>query len=586
MKYKKQSLLAGFIVLCSVALSGCESEGKPLSKEMSGEDNQSEISAEKEPPVQTISEWPEPYEHIFVQYKSILKEADDLDVNSVMEKFYEGGEWEYVDIELYLAGRREGIWYSLCDLTNDGFPELILGVRNSGTGAKDQQKNGFYNPYAMYYYDKEKDVITYRSFGGFPTTFYEGGVDLSVGSGVTELMMFSQFQEDTMQWEGVAAVGLKWENGELIGYYKLDDDDQEIMISEEEYHHIITQYATTPIELDWHPLDFEQTGQDGNISSIEREAAEADLSLESEIHGDNAEDPWGLDAIMEVFDMWGWTPSNDPTSLKEIADRAGNTQEYIEGQIENVTEILMTLPKWKEGASEISFYTEESKRQFLYIEWENYAFEKASPHIFHSDSQGLWGYSYLCNSLQTQREYRPAVFVSYYYQFETSRLILVEVLETAEEIIDFACVLDYGDEILKASMHTEEGIRLLNPDAEICPCEEVLPIPELKGKDLERYIALVFLDIARDSRNLNKYKKILSDESFRLLQKMDCYYENPKAIYDFAVFGENGDITITSQFQPTLWGNNLIDIDIQFTYDMETGEVSVKEGLFRVSEKP
>ena len=107
---------------------------------------------------------------------------------------------------------------------------MILGVRNSGTGAIGQRENGFYNPFAMYFYDKEKDVITYRSFGRFPTTFYEGGVDLSVGWGVTELMMFSQFQEDTMQWEGVVEVGLKWENGELIGYYKLDDDDQEIMI--------------------------------------------------------------------------------------------------------------------------------------------------------------------------------------------------------------------------------------------------------------------------------------------------------------------------------------------------------------------
>lgn len=128
MKYKKHCLLTGFIILCSVALSGCKSEGEPLSEEVAGEDSQSEISAEKEPPVQAISEWPEPYGKVFVQYKSILEEADDLNVNSVMEKFYEGGEWEYVDIELYLAGRREGIWYSLCDLTNDGFPELILGV--------------------------------------------------------------------------------------------------------------------------------------------------------------------------------------------------------------------------------------------------------------------------------------------------------------------------------------------------------------------------------------------------------------------------------------------------------------------------
>ena len=276
MKYKKMCLLVGLIVFCSMALFGCKSERKSLCDEVSSEDSQSEIFVQKESSAQAISEWLELYEKVFVQYKSILKEVDDLDVNSVMEKFYEGGEWEYV------AGRREGIWYSLCDLTNDGFPELILGAWNSGIGAKGQWENGFYNPYAMYYYDKEKDIIIYRSFGGFPTAFYEEGVDLSVGSGVDELMMFSQFQEDTMQWEEVAAVGLKWENGELIGYYKLDSDYREIIISEEEYHHIITQYATTPIELDWHPLDFEETSQEGNISSIKGGDAMADLPLESE----------------------------------------------------------------------------------------------------------------------------------------------------------------------------------------------------------------------------------------------------------------------------------------------------------------
>ena len=171
MKYKKMCLLVGLIVFCSMALFGCKSERKSLCDEVSSEDSQSEIFVQTESSAQAISEWLELYEKVFVQYKSILKEVDDLDVNSVMEKFYEGGEWEYVDIELYLAGRREGIWYSLCDLTNDGFPELILGAWNSGIGAKGQWENGFYNPYAMYYYDKEKDIIIYRSFGGFTTAF-------------------------------------------------------------------------------------------------------------------------------------------------------------------------------------------------------------------------------------------------------------------------------------------------------------------------------------------------------------------------------------------------------------------------------
>ncbi len=79
-----------------------------------------------------------------------------------------------------------------------------------------------------------------------------------------------------------------------------------------------------------------------------------------------AEDVWGLDDIMKLFDIWGWQPSSNPTSLIKIADMAGNP--------------------------EISFYTEESEKQFLSIEWSDYVFKEAKTNIFNSDSQGLWGH--------------------------------------------------------------------------------------------------------------------------------------------------------------------------------------------------
>ncbi len=254
------------------------------------------------------------------------------------------------------------------------------------------------------------------------------------------------------------------------------------------------------------------------------------------------------------------------------------------GKETDAEKALIMLPKVKAGNPEVSFYTEESEKQFLSIEWSDYVFKEAKTNIFHSDSQGLWGYSYLCNSLQKQMEDKPAVFVSYYYSFEKQQLKIVEIVETAEEIIDYACILDFEDD--GVFMRTEEGIRLLNLTAELNPCERVLPIPGLKGKELKRYIAIAFLDIVRDSNNLDKYEKVFSEESFSLLRQLDCYYEKPEEIYDFVIFGENGDITITSQFQPTLWGNILIDIDIGFVYDMETGRISVKEGQFRLAEKP
>ncbi|MCM1540171.1 MAG: hypothetical protein NC121_02800 [Blautia sp.] len=293
---KKSNILKiTIVVFCFLVLSGCKSGEKALYEDFVSEDSLPEIFEEKELSICILGEWQELYGRVLVQYESILKEVDDLDVNSAMEKFYEGGEWEYVDIELYMVGRREGIWYSLCDLTNDGLPELILGAWDMGIWENGQWENGFYNPYAMYYYNREKDTIDYYSYGGFPTTFYEGGVTLSIGAGMNELMMFSQFQEDTMQWEREEEVGKRWENGEFIGYYR-DDCDRE-MISAEEYYRIINQYVTTPIELNWYLLDFGQT-DNGRARGSKR--VEIDLPLE----GDTPES-MNHDTEEEVYHGWG-----------------------------------------------------------------------------------------------------------------------------------------------------------------------------------------------------------------------------------------------------------------------------------------
>lgn len=324
------------------------------------------------------------------------------------------------------------------------------------------------------------------------------------------------------------------------------------------------------------------SGNDEIVSTSSSQISDAD----KETDADKWEDAWGLDDIMELFDIWEWQPSSDPTSLGEIADRAGYSQEYIEGQIENAEKALMMLPKVKAGDTVISFYTEESEKQFLSIEWNDYVFQEAKADIFSSDNRGLWGHSYLRNSLQEQMEERSAVFVSFYYQFEPQRLEILEIAEAPQKITDYACILDYEDNGQKVFMCKEEGIRLLDPAAELNPYENVFPIPGLKEKELEQYIALVFLDIVRDTHNLDKYEKVLSDESLSLLWQLEGYYEKPEEIYDFVKFWESGQITITSQFQPSLWGNLLIDIDIWFVYDMETGRISVKEGQFTLAEKP
>lgn len=327
-----------------------------------------------------------------------------------------------------------------------------------------------------------------------------------------------------------------------------------------------------------------ENGKTGILESSDNTSHTSDIGMETK--AEKYEDAWGLDAIMELFDIWGSQPSSNPASLENIADRAGYSQEYIEENIRNAEEVLMRFPEMKAGNPEVSFYTEESEKQFLSIEWDDYVFLEAKANIFNSDSQGLWGHSFLCNSLQNRMEDKPAVFISYYYRFETQQLEIVEIVEAPQEINDYACILDYEEDGQRVFMRAEEGVRLLNPAAELNPCENVLPVPGLEGKELEQYIALAFLDIVRDTHNLGKYEKVFSEDSFRLLQQLDCYYDRPEEVYDFAKFGGNGDIIITSQFQPTLWGSILIDIDIQFVYDMETGRILVKEGQFILTVKP
>lgn len=48
------------------------------------EGSSSEMPAESNPPVQALGDWPEPYGEVLAQYEFILREGDDLDLNTVM----------------------------------------------------------------------------------------------------------------------------------------------------------------------------------------------------------------------------------------------------------------------------------------------------------------------------------------------------------------------------------------------------------------------------------------------------------------------------------------------------------------------
>lgn len=246
------------VALCVANFTGCQTPNDLKGQENTGttsegggqhtflNDGCSDVDSQQAIPKTSLTERfpdvPEVYHKVLIQYEQILNEKKDLNLNDCMEKFYVGGEWEDVDMQLYLDARDDDIYYSLSDLTDDGLPEFIMG-------AWDAWQDDI-NPYIIYYV-REGAGVESLSFGGFPTQFYEGGIILSTGSGVSAPRMIEQFQADTGQWKLVAYVGEEWVNGEFSGYYKGNDDREKI--SEEEYNRIIEQYITIPMELEWYP---------------------------------------------------------------------------------------------------------------------------------------------------------------------------------------------------------------------------------------------------------------------------------------------------------------------------------------------
>ena len=197
---------------------------------------------------------PKAYYKVLKQYEDILKEKN-LNINDCMEKFYVGGEWEYVDMELYVAGWDDGIYYSLYDLTGDGFPELLMGWMDS--------VETVYWPYVMYTVGDGETIEKY-TFGAMPTVVCDNGAIITYGH--VEYVMIMQFQVDTGQWRYVDVWSednvnvwseerpediKRYYSSEFEGEYTLEKGEQKEEISQMDYNRIIDQYKTTPVMLEW-----------------------------------------------------------------------------------------------------------------------------------------------------------------------------------------------------------------------------------------------------------------------------------------------------------------------------------------------
>ena len=232
-----------FIEQSKQSLDGTTSIGK--------EEEQTYISSLEDEP----SGVPDVFMEVLKQYLQI-----PVGTNLYSDMYWEKvtqGDWK--DVYEYLGGA-ENICYSLSDLTNDGFPELIMGsytnadvVHLDGEKVFQVQGSGWENSYVwiyVVYYYNGNEVKQVCECEGNRIELYENGIIHYSGGGVSQPMQYLQFQTDTEDYETGAYIELKIENGKVTGYLKAVGDNY-MEITEDEYHQIVEQYTTSPVELEW-----------------------------------------------------------------------------------------------------------------------------------------------------------------------------------------------------------------------------------------------------------------------------------------------------------------------------------------------
>ena len=272
MKKTKRMNAALFFVCLVLMISGCENGHTANVQEDNTEyaETATESSAAREEHAETDaqetetahtsledepSDIPEVFMDVLKQYLQI-----PVGTNLYSDMYWKKvtqGDWK--DVYEYLGGT-ENICYSLSDLTNDGFPELIMGsytdadaVHLDGEKVFQVQGSGWENSYVwiyVVYYYNGNEVKQVCECEGNRIELYENGIIHYSGGGMSQPMQYLQFQADTEDYETGAYIELKIENGEVTGYLKAVEDDY-VEITEDEYHQIVEQYTTSPVELEW-----------------------------------------------------------------------------------------------------------------------------------------------------------------------------------------------------------------------------------------------------------------------------------------------------------------------------------------------
>lgn len=181
---------------------------------------------------------PEPLAEILLQYEQAMNAGSNSKIP------------DDVKIELYFnwydaveAGKTPPIYYSLCDLTGDGFPELIMG---DGLDVR-----------IVYYCGETGDIQFKEDSGKYGMTLYEGGIIEYASGSTVSYWQFSREEQDWIIVESLECIQNQENVGELDYYRRIVADEvngEKEKISQEEYHRIIEQYTQREVELEWFSL--------------------------------------------------------------------------------------------------------------------------------------------------------------------------------------------------------------------------------------------------------------------------------------------------------------------------------------------
>lgn len=333
---------------------------------------------------------------------------------------------------------------------------------------------------------------------------------------------------------------------------------------------------------DWNDVAIGEAGSEEIISETSGMVQKDNVTISNS-------DSWGLNDIKEIFELWGWYPSTDPANIEEISKETGKTISDIEDQEEKLKGILLSIPEIQEDNTEVLFLTDIAKQQFVSIEWGKYTFDECEILVIAGNANGFWGRVYLRNSNEVWKSSKPAIFLSFYYAFESQQPEILEMIETTSGIVDYKVGFEYGDDETTLQLHEIKGLRLLDTALELNQVEEFTPIAGLEGIELEQYTEKIFLDLYRCPNNLYKYRNVFTEDTISLLETVEYYYDKPDEIYDFAetrFYTETtGTVSLGSQFQTFFWETIMIEIDFDFEYEKMTGMLAVYDGEMRIVEK-